>query len=105
MKTELRLTEDGSHTLFVPSLNEHYHSVHGAVQESTHVFIRAGLDYCRKNPISVLEVGFGTGLTVSEFKTALQNRINQIKNFTVANGIIDNYLCNRKEPKNKLPQP
>ncbi len=62
MKTELRLTEDGSHTLFVPSLNEHYHSVHGAVQESTHVFIRAGLDYCRKNPISVLEVGFGTGL-------------------------------------------
>lgn len=55
-------TEDGSHTLFVPSLNEHYHSVHGAIQESLHVFIEAGLKECKKQNIAVFEVGFGTGL-------------------------------------------
>ncbi len=39
----LEITEDGSHTLYVPELNEHYHSTHGAMQESTHIFIREGL--------------------------------------------------------------
>jgi len=42
MKRELRLTADGSHTLYVPSLDESYHSIHGAIQESNHVFIREG---------------------------------------------------------------
>ena len=61
-------TSDGSHTLFHTTLNETYHSVHGAIQESQHVFIRQGLDFCiAKNPprdIRILEVGFGTGLNV-----------------------------------------
>ena len=39
----LEITKDGSHTLYVPELNEHYHSSHGAIQESTHIFIREGL--------------------------------------------------------------
>lgn len=39
----IEITEDGSHTLYVPELNEHYHSTHGAMQESTHIFIREGL--------------------------------------------------------------
>ena len=39
------ITEDGSHTLFVPELNEHYHSTHGALQESMHIFIKDGLLY------------------------------------------------------------
>lgn len=55
-------TADGSHTLFVPQLNEHYHSVNGAVQESMHVFIDAGLSRLNKSHIRLLEVGFGTGL-------------------------------------------
>lgn len=55
-------TADGSHTLFVPSLNEHYHSVNGAVQESLHVFIHAGFEKVKKYAINVLEIGFGTGL-------------------------------------------
>jgi tRNA U34 5-methylaminomethyl-2-thiouridine-forming methyltransferase MnmC len=57
-------TADGSHTLFVPSLNEHYHSVHGAIQESMHIFINYGLNYFQNQgqPITVFEVGFGTGL-------------------------------------------
>ncbi len=56
------ITADGSHTLFVPELNEHYHSVNGAVQESRHVYIESGFNQCKKENISVLEIGFGTGL-------------------------------------------
>lgn len=57
-------TRDGSQTLFVPELDETYHSRHGAVQESQHVFITAGLNpFLKKSlPLSLLEVGFGTGL-------------------------------------------
>jgi len=43
-------TEDGSSSLYVPGLNEHYHSIHGAIQESLHIFIRAGIEfYGQKN--------------------------------------------------------
>ncbi len=66
MKLKLKLTDDGSHTLYRTDLDENYHSTHGAIQESKHVFIKNGLDYCstdlRKKKISILEVGFGTGL-------------------------------------------
>lgn len=62
MQTELKVTEDGSHTLFVPVIDECYHSTHGAIQESRHIFIEAGLKQCLKPEISVLEIGFGTGL-------------------------------------------
>jgi len=64
MEKRLILTEDGSHTLFMPEVNEHYHSIHGAVQESTHIFIEQGFNtYAQKGTsINVLEVGFGTGL-------------------------------------------
>lgn len=60
-------TEDGSSSLFLPELNETYHSFHGALGESQHVFIRMGLDHwLEQHPdakqVSVLEVGFGTGL-------------------------------------------
>lgn len=61
-KPILEETADGSHTLFVPALNEHYHSVNGAVQEALHVFLNAGLNECKKDEIAVFEVGFGTGL-------------------------------------------
>jgi len=60
----LETTADGSHTLFVPELNEHYHSTNGALQESKLVFIQNGLLHvpaCVKE-INVLEVGFGSGL-------------------------------------------
>ena len=48
--------------IFVPELNEHYHSIYGAIQESMHIYINSGLKACRKNPINLLEMGFGTGL-------------------------------------------
>ena len=62
MTTRIETTADGSHTLYVPELHEHYHSTNGAVQESQHVFIDAGLRHCDKKEIHVFEVGFGTGL-------------------------------------------
>ena len=62
MNIEFEITDDGSHTLFVPGLNEHYHSTHGAIQESMHVFVDAGLRHCAKSEIKVLEIGLGTGL-------------------------------------------
>ncbi|MGZ2371143.1 tRNA (5-methylaminomethyl-2-thiouridine)(34)-methyltransferase MnmD [Ancylomarina sp. YFZ004] len=62
LKREIKLTEDGSHTIFIPELNEHYHSTHGAIQEAIHVYINAGLRFSDKSPIRILEIGFGTGL-------------------------------------------
>ena len=67
-KVEVRRTADGSATLFVPSLNEHYHSQHGARQESAHVFVRHGLlpllpaAAATSEPLRILEIGLGTGL-------------------------------------------
>lgn len=59
-------TADGSNTLFNEEIGEHYHSAHGALQESKHVFIEAGLKHglekIGNTEIDVLEVGFGTGL-------------------------------------------
>lgn len=65
MKIEIKLTDDNSHTLFVPDLNETYHSKHGAIQESMHVFVNAGLGYFNEKKLTVLEVGFGTGLNAA----------------------------------------
>ena len=64
MEVKLVLTEDGSHTLAVPGLDEHYHSIYGAVSESQYIFINAGLLNIipAKKAISILEIGFGTGL-------------------------------------------
>ena len=59
---KLIITADGSHTIYVPELNEHYHSIHGAVQESNFIFINAGFDFCNADPVNIFEVGFGTGL-------------------------------------------
>jgi tRNA U34 5-methylaminomethyl-2-thiouridine-forming methyltransferase MnmC len=60
------LTDDGSSTIFNASIGEHYHSRHGALQESRHVFLKSGLEYyLGKEQIKkadILEVGFGTGL-------------------------------------------
>jgi tRNA U34 5-methylaminomethyl-2-thiouridine-forming methyltransferase MnmC len=59
-------TKDGSVSLLNSELNETYHSIHGARQESLHVFINEGLkffsDQNKKTPVRILEIGFGTGL-------------------------------------------
>jgi tRNA U34 5-methylaminomethyl-2-thiouridine-forming methyltransferase MnmC len=66
LKIQLIKTADGSHSLLNVDLQESYHSIHGAIQESLLVFIKNGLEYrVGKNltrPVRVLEIGFGTGL-------------------------------------------
>jgi tRNA U34 5-methylaminomethyl-2-thiouridine-forming methyltransferase MnmC len=80
-------TADGSDTLFVSELNEHYHSTFGAFQESKHIFIEAGLHKCKQPSINLFEVGFGTGLNA--YLTALEcPRTNQ----TIL------YICIEKYP-------
>jgi tRNA U34 5-methylaminomethyl-2-thiouridine-forming methyltransferase MnmC len=66
MKREILITGDGSPTVAIPEINVTYHSMHGAIQESMHVFIEAGLkpllNRSARQPISIFEMGFGTGL-------------------------------------------
>lgn len=62
MKRIIEYTADGSATLFVPELDEHYHSVKGAHTESQHIFIEMGFRHVAANPVYLLEIGFGTGL-------------------------------------------
>jgi len=70
---KLIITADGSHTIFVPEMNEHYHSIHGAIQESQFIFIDNGFEASAANPVRILEIGFGTGLNV--FLTALKSLV------------------------------
>lgn len=74
MKREIQITADGSTSIFIPELNEGYHSKHGAIQEAYHVFIKNGLDTIKTNQIHILEIGFGTGLNAFiTYLEALQN--------------------------------
>lgn len=63
---EIIVTDDGSHTLYVPDLDEHYHSTHGAICESQHIYIDSGFKKAASlsGSIRIFEVGFGTGLNV-----------------------------------------
>lgn len=63
LKRHIVETEDGSKTLLIPEWDERYHSIHGAKQESNHIFIETGLDLLTdQSSIKILELGFGTGL-------------------------------------------
>lgn len=64
-KRESIISNDGSSTLWAPDFDEHYHSIHGALTESRHVFLQAGLAERLKKPLEelhIFEMGFGTGL-------------------------------------------
>ena len=82
MKIEIQTTADGSHTLFLPEMDEHYHSINGAVGEAKHVYLEAGFKQCRKPEMHVLEMGFGTGLNA--LLTALESENQKIKVFYTA---------------------
>ncbi|WP_111683486.1 tRNA (5-methylaminomethyl-2-thiouridine)(34)-methyltransferase MnmD [Winogradskyella tangerina] len=68
MKRKIITTSDGSKTIQIEDWNEQYHSIHGAIQEANHVFIKHGLLFfilendSEQSPINILEIGFGTGL-------------------------------------------
>lgn len=82
-------TKDGSYTLYVPEMDEHYHSTNGAVQESKHVYINAGLKFLNLSDVNIFEMGFGTGL----------NAILTLK-VAVELGIKINYTAIEKYPLN-----
>lgn len=81
MKRTVITTSDGSKTIQIEDWDEQYHSIHGAIQESQHVFIKTGLHHFlnRNNPkdLTILEIGFGTGLNA--FLTALVSDKQDIK--------------------------
>ena len=62
MEREIIKTLDGSTTIHLKEWDECYHSKHGAIQEAKHVFIKNGLSLFDDKPVSILEIGFGTGL-------------------------------------------
>lgn len=96
MKREIRITRDGSPTLYLPDLDEHYHSMHGAVQEAKHVFIKNGfLTKNEKEVLKILEVGFGSGLNA--LLTCIESQENQSRKVSYT-GIESNPL-NREEQK------
>jgi tRNA U34 5-methylaminomethyl-2-thiouridine-forming methyltransferase MnmC len=90
MKREIVITNDGSSSIYLPEIDESYHSKHGAINEANHVFIVNGLDLIQKEAISVLEIGFGTGLNT--FITFLEGK---------KRGVIINYVGVEAYPVNE----
>ena len=74
---KLEQTADGSYTLYVPELDEHYHSVKGALTESQHIFIDMGLKHATVEEPRILEIGLGTGLNC--FLTLMEAEASQRK--------------------------
>jgi tRNA U34 5-methylaminomethyl-2-thiouridine-forming methyltransferase MnmC len=76
LKRTIITTSDGSKTIQIEGWNEQYHSIHGALQEAKHVYINAGLKtflerHPKQNALTLLEIGFGTGLNA--LLTALES--------------------------------
>jgi len=85
LKREIITTNDGSTTIHLPEWNESYHSKHGAIQEAYHVFIKNGFSLFERRSISILEIGFGTGLNC--FITYLEaKKNNQTINYVGVEG-------------------
>jgi len=81
MKREIIITDDGSTTIRIPDWDENYHSTHGAIQEAKHVFIKNGLDlFQNQDSISILEIGFGTGLNafITFLETINKEKVNYV---------------------------
>lgn len=88
MKREVIQTADGSSTIYIPEMDEHYHSSHGAIQEAEHVFILHGLrkmEELGRNSISIFEMGFGTGLNafLTKIRAAVPIHYSSIEAFPV----------------------
>ena len=100
MNREIIITADGSSSIYLPELEESYHSKHGAIQEAYHVFIKNGLDEFENNSnIDLLEIGFGTGLNCFiTFLEAKKRKLNinyvGVEGYPLAKGEIEklNYV-------------
>ena len=85
IKRAIRITEDGSTTIELIGKNENFHSTHGAIQESEHIFIQNGLLQKAKeqSAISIFEMGFGTGLNALLTKLVSEEKNLEIEYFTI----------------------
>jgi len=92
MEKVFMITEDGSQTIYLPEMDEHYHSVHGAIQESLHIYIEQGLLQTTKKELSVLEIGFGTGLNAYLTYCFAKN-----KNISIDYTSLEKYPLNQQE--------
>jgi tRNA U34 5-methylaminomethyl-2-thiouridine-forming methyltransferase MnmC len=105
MEKVFMITEDGSSSIYLPEMDEHYHSVHGALQESLHIYIEQGLLQTKKKELSVLEIGFGTGLN-----TYLTYCFAQKNNLKIHYCSLEKYPLNEEEysrlnyPDNIFPE-
>ena len=85
MEREIIQTLDGSTTIHLKEWDECYHSKHGAIQEAQHVFIKNGLSLFENQSVSILEIGFGTGLNA--FITFLESQLlNQMVDYVGVEG-------------------
>ncbi|HTL06659.1 MAG TPA: tRNA (5-methylaminomethyl-2-thiouridine)(34)-methyltransferase MnmD [Chitinophagaceae bacterium] len=110
MNRTIITTADGSHSISIPSLHITYHSTHGALQESMHVFINAALQFVNEQraaiaPLAVFEMGFGTGLnallTLIEAETNKQPVYYEsidLEPITVAEALLLNYCTALQRP-------
>ncbi len=112
-QTKIVLTADGSHSVRSSRFGVDYHSVHGAVQESQHVFIKMGLQFfLEKNPaqLRILEMGFGTGLNallvslIAERRPDIQFFYQSFEQYPLSSEVIDglNYPAVLQVPPSKL---
>lgn len=83
LQRKITKTADGSSTIFIPDWNEHYHSHHGAIQEAQHVFVDNGLRLLDKDEITVIELGFGTGLNALISSQFAENNRKKIHYITI----------------------
>jgi tRNA U34 5-methylaminomethyl-2-thiouridine-forming methyltransferase MnmC len=94
MERLLQSTADGSHTISIPAMEVTYHSKHGAIQESNHVFLDAGLNKIADMnlpEISILEMGFGTGLNalLTLIRSGKKSvRYESLETFPISAGIV-----------------
>jgi tRNA U34 5-methylaminomethyl-2-thiouridine-forming methyltransferase MnmC len=114
MSVEFILTKDHSHTLYVPELDETYHSTNGALEEAMHVYIQRGLldfftTHSQKFAVSILEIGLGTGLNawLTALACASQQRsceYHALETFPLPIDIISqlNYTQQATEPDKQL---
>ncbi|MCY4254123.1 MAG: tRNA (5-methylaminomethyl-2-thiouridine)(34)-methyltransferase MnmD [Flavobacteriaceae bacterium] len=123
MPRKLKITADGSPTFYLPHKNESYHSIHGALTESLHVFINSGLEHWLElNPLNssldLLEVGFGTGLNFLLTSSRLKNTkrlatyeaieayplsIDEVEKFSLNNSFKDYFSSQELMELHRLP--
>ncbi|MBL1280217.1 MAG: tRNA (5-methylaminomethyl-2-thiouridine)(34)-methyltransferase MnmD [Fluviicola sp.] len=99
MKKHLVITADGSSSIYIPEMDEHYHSSNGAVQEALHVFLENGIKLVEAEELNIFELGFGTGLNalISLIHSSSTEEINyhSIEAYPVDNELIkDVNYCN-----------